>query len=276
MAAEAPIPLEDPKLKAAMKAALGDHHASDQLRQRVKAAMAQARTGSTAAPAAEAGSATPTAAPATVPAPSQPLPSADPIPFPRQVRWGRRALAIAAMLALAAGVLFVAFGRESAPDPNYHLFDEMVDEHKDWNPASEEITMIAPSEAIQLPLATGAEGSAKLAGLLKERLNRLVPVPDFKSEGWELTAAAVRKIDDKPAALFVLTKGTQRITVYSMAATALVKPLDDGKYASKIDDFPMAGAVRWDGLHCVICPVDMKLDDAVRLRDLLMKNQPQG
>jgi hypothetical protein len=228
-------PFDDPKLKAALRQALGREAAPADLRARVMALASSSK-----------------------PAPLAGARSDQPIPI-RPRRGPLYKLAVAAVLVLGFGSLAYQIWDMRRPPGGYQtdlaisdaLFDAMVKTHN---------ARVA---------AGGAAGDTVTAlasaGDLGRQVGRPVWAADLTKDGWTFVGGAVRDVAKNPTGQLFFTKGNAAISVLSMPASAASDAIEGQKYERMFGGTPIAGFVKGKGLFCI---VGTSSDGSLKLPDV--------
>jgi anti-sigma factor RsiW len=228
---------DDPALKSALQRSLPKERAPEELRQRIAAMAADARS----------------EAPPMRLGPEAPS-GGIPIRNARSSwqRWGR--LAAAAVFAIAATVTAVLINRQGGPAPGYEIansvFKGMVNAHE-----------LRKSGAASPDTVTTLAAASQLS----KTLGRGVLAADLTQDGWTFEGGAVRNVASFQAAQLYFTKGNASISVLSLPASAATTAKDGSSYETTFQGTPIAGYVKQGGLYCI---VGQSTDNSLTIQDV--------
>ena len=239
---EPPVqPFDDPALQVALQRSLGRPSAPPALRERILTATRAQSGKSTAAPIEH-----------------------KPIRMFRQSPLYK--LAMAAVVLICVGVAAVMVYINTRP-PTYDLAYDF--------PKKLYTDMLATHDARAKSPAGDTVTNLAAATDLSKQLNQPVFVADLTRDGWAFAGGGVRNVGKYSAAQLFFTKGTAKISVFSLPRETVPKAPEGSHYDITWQGAPIAGFMGKGGLFCIVGNSEDKSLDVNEVKRLLAEHESE-
>jgi hypothetical protein len=115
------------------------------------------------------------------------------------------------------------------------------------------------------------ESFALIGQTMAQKLEK--PVLAANLEGWKFVGAAMCPINGKNSAHLVYHRGGQRLSVFSLPASACDKVREGGSGCEVISDHVVAGFAKTGGVYCIVATCPQKKLEREEIQQLLQKHR---